>query len=203
MRGIAVLACLIVLSSLSYAQHRDPLTPAEIDQLRDSAQEPDTRLKLYVAFARARLVALDTMRADPKVKDRAQKTHNGLEDFSSVYDELNDNLDSFLDREYDLRKTIKLIIEADTEFQAKLHALNSEAKTTPEELKEYDFALSTAIETVDASADDHRKALVEQEEAAKKKKLKKPDAPLDPKKSSFREEPWLPITCTRGRLQCA
>jgi septal ring factor EnvC (AmiA/AmiB activator) len=203
MRGIAAMACFVLLSSLAFSQHRDPLTPAEIDQLRDSAQDPETRLKLYVAFARARLTALEIMRADPKVKDRAQKTHDGLEDFTSVYDELNDNLDSFLDREYDLRKPIKLIIEADTEFQAKLHALNSETKTTPEELKEYDFALSTAVETVDSSADDHRKALAEQEEAAKKKKLKKPDSPQDPKKSSFREEPWLPTTCIGGGLQCA
>jgi hypothetical protein len=184
MRHVFFVACLaFLLASNVYAQNRDPLTPPEIDQLRDSAQDPLTRLKLYVEFSRARLNALQTMRADPKVKDRAQKTHDALEDFTTVYNELNDNLDSFLDRDYDLRKMLKTIIEADTEFQSKLRALKSEVQATPEELKEYDFALSMAVDAVDSSADDHRKALAEQEEAAKKKKLKKPDAQQQPTKS--------------------
>jgi hypothetical protein len=136
---------------------------------------------LYVLFARARLEAIEKMRADPKTKDRAQKTHDGLEDFTSVYDELNDNVDTFIDREDDVRKPLKGVIEADTDFQAKLRALKNDAQATPQELKDYDFVLTTAIETVDSSADDHRKDLAEQEEAAKKKKLKKPDVPLPTK----------------------
>jgi len=181
MLGIRRLACVgavLVLAISGLAQRqRDPLTQQEIDQLRDSAQDPDTRLKLYVVFARARLDTLEKMRADPKTKERAQKTHDDLEDFTAVYDELNENVDTFIDRENDVRKPLKAIIEADTEFQAKLRALKSDAQTTPEELKEYDFVLTTAIETVDSSAEDHRKDMADQEEAAKKKKLKKPDAP--------------------------
>ena len=75
-------------------------------------------------FSRARLNALQTMRADPKVKDRAQKTHDALEDFTTVYNELNDNLDSFLDRDYDLRKMLKaqgftvLLVEQNFQFAA-------------------------------------------------------------------------------------
>jgi hypothetical protein len=169
--GIFVLA---LVTTLSAAQRRsDPLTQPEIDQLRDTAVEPEQRMKLYVQFARARLVALEQMRSDPKVKDRPQQTHHMLEDFLTVYNELNDNLDNFEGRKSDLRKALKAIIEGDTEFQAKLRALHDDARSSKEENSEYRFILSEAIESVDSNTEDHRKLLAEQEETWKHKKKDK------------------------------
>src|SRR6201981_205174 len=159
--GVALLS----LCALVVAQRRkDPLTASEIDQLRDTAVEPEQRMKLYVQFARTRLVALEQMRSDPKVTDRARQTHQMLEDFLAVYDELNDNLDNFESRRADLRKALKVVTEADTEFQAKLRALKDDARASREEGNEYQFVLSNAIDSVDSNADDHRKMLAEQEE---------------------------------------
>jgi hypothetical protein len=166
--SIALLA-LIAIASAAQRRH-DPLTAAEIDQLRDTAMEPEQRLKLYVKFARARLATLEEKRNDPKVADRGRATHDGLEDFLAVYDELNDNVDTYVDRKDDIRKPLKAVIEADTEFQAKLRALNSAAGVSPQEKNEYQFVLSNAIDTIDSSAEDHRKLMAEQEEAAKHKK---------------------------------
>jgi len=166
----AVLVPLFLLS-LSGAQLREePLNPKEIDELRDAAQQPALRMKLYVEFARARLVALEEMRADPKVKDRAQQTHDKLANFLAVYDELNDNIDTFVERKEDLRKPLKMVIEADNEFQAKLRALQSARDSNPGEAEHYQFVLDNAVETVDTSLQDHRQLLSEQEEAAKHKK---------------------------------
>ena len=50
-----------------------------------------------------------------------------LDDFLLLYDELNDNIDTFVDRKDDMRKPLKLMIEADTEFRAKLRALKDVA----------------------------------------------------------------------------
>ncbi|HST09240.1 MAG TPA: hypothetical protein VLL05_02595, partial [Terriglobales bacterium] len=121
-RSVLSLIFLVCLSiAPARAQRRsDPLTQEEIDLLRDSAVEPEPRMKLYVQFARARLVKLEQMRADPKVKDRPGQTHEMLQDFLSVYNELNDNLDNFEGRRADLRKALRWVIEGDTEFQAKL-----------------------------------------------------------------------------------
>lgn len=171
----AKLAAIFLLLGLPWfsarAQHRhDPLTDVEINLLRDSAQDADTRLKLYVQFARDRLTALEKMRTDPKVTDRAQQTHDGLQAFLDVYDELDDNIDTFDKREADLRKPLKHIVEADNEFQAKLRALREAAGVSPGEAKEYEFLLSNALDTVTASAKDHRDLLTEQEEAWKHKK---------------------------------
>jgi chromosome segregation ATPase len=152
-------------------RHHDPLTQPEIDQIRDASWEPQQRLKLYVQFARARLVKLEQMRSDQKTKDRAQQTHDLLDDFQQLYDELNDNIDTYVDRRDDIRKPLKQVIEADNEFQAKLRALKDAAGVSPEEKSQYEFVLANVIESVDEAADDHRQLLEEQEEAAKHKRL--------------------------------
>lgn len=174
---IPQLACgllLLFLPALALAQrHRDPLTQAEIDQVRDTSWEPRLRLPLYVQFARTRLVKLEEVRNDPKSKDRAKQTHDLLDDFQLLYDELNDNIDTYVERKNDIRKPLKTILEADTEFQAKLRALKDAADVRPAEAQQYSFVLDNAIETVDSAAEDHRKLLEDQEELAKHKKLVK------------------------------
>ncbi len=167
--GHVVLA--ISLLSTAWAQRRsDPLTPIEADQLRDAAQEPGDRLRLYIEFARTRLASLEQMRADPKITDRAQQTHDRLQNFLDLYDEMDDNIDTFVERKSDLRKPLKAVIEADTEFQAKLRALKSSVDTKKEESRQYDFLLTSVLDTVDSSLRDHRQLLNEQEEAFKHKK---------------------------------
>jgi hypothetical protein len=153
--------------------HRDPLTQVEINEVRDTSWEPKLRLPLYLQFARARLVKLEEVRNDPKIKDRSRQTHDLLDDFQLLYDELNDNIDTYVERKNDIRKPLKLILEADTEFQAKLRALKDAADVSRTEFQQYEFVLNNAIETVDSSTEDHRKLLSDQEELAKHKKLVK------------------------------
>jgi hypothetical protein len=174
MKRAWVVPVLLLCAWPSSAQRRDdPLTYEEINQLRDTALEPELRMKLYVEFARARLVALEQMRANPKTTDRGEQTHKMLEDFLSVYDELDNNLDNFVSRKSDLRKALQSVMAGDTEFQAKLRALKDSATAKPVEMKDYEVLLSDAIDTVDSSADDHRKLYAEQVEYFKSKK--KPD----------------------------
>jgi hypothetical protein len=168
--SLAWCALFLLLSPGLAEQKRDPLTSPEIDQLRDTAMDPDLRLKLYVTFARARLVALERARSDPKTTARSLATHDGLQDFLDVYDELNDNIDTYVSRKSDLRKVLKLVIDGDTEFQAKLRALRDDVTAKKEEMEQYEFLLSNALETLDSSVQDHRQLLSEQEEAAKLKK---------------------------------
>jgi hypothetical protein len=171
-RWLSGVVLLVLVPTISAAQrHRDPLTQEEIVQVRDTSWEPKLRLPLYLQFARARLVKLEEVRNDPKTKNRAKQTHDLLDDFQLLYDELNDNIDTYVDRKNDIRKPLKLIVEADTEFQAKLRALKDAADVSRAESQEYEFVLTNAIETVDSSTEDHRKVLEEQEELAKRKKL--------------------------------
>jgi hypothetical protein len=168
---IAGLALLLAVPLAAQRRH-DPLNPVEVDQLRDAMLEPDTRLKLYVKFARDRLTALEQMRGNPKTTDRARQTHDLLEDFLAIYDELNDNVDMYVDRKDDIRKPLKLVIEADTEFQSKLRAVKDSANTDAAEAKQYEFILTNAIDTVDSSAEEHRKTLADVDDYMKHKKGK-------------------------------
>jgi hypothetical protein len=167
--------CVVMLvAGASFVQaqrHREPLTQAEIDQIRDASWEPKQRLALYIQFTRDRLVKLEEMRSDPKTKNRPQRTHDMLDDIQLLYDELNDNIETYVDRKDDIRKPLKMIIEADTEFQAKLRALKDAADVPAAEAREYEFVLNNVLDTVDTSAEDHRKLLADQEDAAKHKKL--------------------------------
>src|SRR5438270_5964770 len=169
--GMCVTLVLVAGSIAQAQRHREPLTQPEIDQIRDASWEPKQRLSLYVQFTRARLVKLEQMRSDPKTKDRARQTHDMLDDIQLLYDELNDNIDTYVERKDDIRKPLKFIIEADTEFQAKLRALKDAPDVSAEESQQYQFVLNDILETVDSSAEDHRKTLADQEDAARHKKL--------------------------------
>lgn len=174
-RGAALHAAVLLALALPMAaqQRRDPLNPVEVDQLRDAMLDPAERLKLYVKFARDRVTKLEQMRADAKAENRPRQTHDMLEDFLAVYDELNDNVDMYMGRKDDIRKPLKAIIEADTEFQSKLRAIKDSAHIDAGESQQYEFLLSNAIDTVDSSAEDHRKSVAEVEEYMKHKKQKK------------------------------
>src|SRR5271170_1918960 len=170
-RVCAGLGLFLMMAAVAPAQrHRDPFTQAEIEQIRDASWEPQQRLSLYVKFARARLAGLDQMRSDPKIKDRPRQTHDKLDDFLLIYDELNDNIDTYVDRKDDIRKPLKLIIEADVEFKGQLRALKDGPDGSSEEAKQYEFILTNVLDTLDTSLVDHRKLLAEQIEAAKHRK---------------------------------
>ena len=174
-RPLAFLAVLAMTSAPMWSQihDRDPLTDAEVDQLRETAIEPEKRLKLMVEFTKARMTSLEKVRSDPQAKDRGKRMHDLLEDITSLVDEIDDNVDDYKERSADLRKPLKEVVQMDSEFQAKLHELKN-AENDPkniDEASDYKFALDDAIESVDQSTTTNRKLLDEQNvKFAKKKK---------------------------------
>jgi hypothetical protein len=174
-----VLAVLL-LTVVASARRRDPLTDAESDQLREVAMEPAKRLKLYIKFAEARLVAIDQLRSDPKFADgRGRKVHDLLEDFTAILDEINDNLDQYQGRPLnkddrkDFKKGLKDVIEADDKFELKLRTLKAAADTDPQAKKEYidfQFALQDAQEALKSNADMAREYMTDKPADAEKKK---------------------------------
>src|SRR6185437_4199268 len=123
-KTLVAILLLVPLCAVAQRQKRDPLSDLEVDKLRDAAQTPDVRLKLYIEFARTRLERLQQAKADMKAADRDQQMQDALQDFIDIFDELDDNVDTFADRDDDLRKALKPVIEADTEFGSKLRGKN-------------------------------------------------------------------------------
>jgi hypothetical protein len=173
MKIIATLLLLTICAVPAFAK-RDPLTKKEVDELREVTQDPEKRIALLVKYAKARMLAIQQVQADPKIADRPQQIHDLLEDFNTLHDELDDNLDMYTRRKDDFRKALKIAIEAYSEWQVQLRTLKESFR--PEELKQFSFALDTAFENVNAGADITRELLAEQEQAKKKKDEKKPKA---------------------------
>lgn len=167
---LAFILVLGALPALGQRSQRDPLNAKEVDELRETNQEPEKRLPLIVRFARERLDAALGARNNPKLAaaDRTSTIHDSLQDFLSIYDELGDNLDMYSDQKEDLRKPLKVVVAGDGEFKVKLEQLRQGA--SPDEMKSYGFALTSAFEAVNDGAGEHRHLQQEQEEAAKARK---------------------------------
>jgi hypothetical protein len=164
----------LLLTLPGFAQKRyDPLNQKEIDDLREVNMDAEKRLKLFIAYARVRLVSLEEARANPKTQNRGEVTRDGLTDFLDIYDELDDNVDMYVQRRDDFRKAMQAVIEADAEFQSKLLALRDAANVPLKEYKQYEFVLKNTLDTVDSAVEDHKHTLKNLEEEAKKKKKKK------------------------------
>lgn len=178
-----IIVLLLLLTVVASARRRDPLTDAETDQLREVAMEPQKRLKLYIKFAEARLVAIDQMRSDPKLTDgRGQKIHDLLEDFTAILDEINDNLDQYegrpltKDDRKDFKKGLKEVIEADDKFDLRLRTLRSATDTDPalkKDFQDFQFALQDAQEALKSNGDMAREYMSEKDKDADVKESKK------------------------------
>jgi hypothetical protein len=154
---------LLLLSLAAAAKRRDPLTEAEADQLRQVAMEPYNRIKLMIKFTEARLTSIDEVRLDPKqAADRGKQIHDLLEDFGSLMDEINDNLDQYEARNLDkdtikqYHKGLKELIEADARFDTKLQALKTASETDPvtkKEAPDFRFVLLDAMDSLKSNAD--------------------------------------------------
>ena len=151
---------------------RDPMTEAEVDQMRETADFPNKRLELMVRFAKERISMIDLVRTDTdSAATRPKQIHDLLQDFITLLDETDDNIDMYAAHNADMRKGLKLVIEADSEWQLKLRQLKEQ--TPPDELQQFSFVLANAVDTVADSAKSARESLEEQNKLAAEKKLTK------------------------------
>jgi hypothetical protein len=178
-----IILLLLLLSVVAAAKRRDPLTEAEADQLRQVAMEPYNRIKLMIKFTEARLTSIDQIRLDPKqAADRGKQIHDLLEDFASLMDEINDNLDQYEGRPLDkdtvkqYHKGLKELIDADARFDQRLTALKSASETDPvtkKEAPDFRFVLQDAMDSLKSNADmarEYMETTHDQKGASEKKK---------------------------------
>jgi hypothetical protein len=153
-------------------RERDPLTEAEVDQMREAADYPSKRLELMVRFAKERMAMIDMLRGDSSAAaTRPKQIHDLLEDFILLLDETDDNIDMYAAHKSDMRKGLKLLIEANSEWQLKLRQLKEQSPAP--ELSQYSFVLANAVDTVADSAKSARESLEEQNKLAQEKQLNK------------------------------
>ena len=167
---VMALSC-FAMPAAAQKNERDPLTDAEVDQMREAADYPNKRLELMVRFIRERVAMIELLRSDPPSPTRPKEIHDYLQDFITLLDETDDNIDMYEAHKADMRKGLKLLIEANSEWQLKLRQLKEQSP--PGELEQYSFVLANATDSVGDSAKGARETLEEQNKLAAEKKLTK------------------------------
>ncbi|MDQ2833062.1 MAG: hypothetical protein M3Y50_04810 [Acidobacteriota bacterium] len=116
------------------------LSDGEIEQLRDAAYVPADRVLVFMKLLDARDKAILDLFAHPRRPGREQDTHDLLEQFASIADELNDNLDDYGPRHKDIRKALPKLLAASERW-------STDIKSPPGN-STYDVSRRLALEAV-------------------------------------------------------
>lgn len=174
----ALLLSVLLVSTIATAQRgqvrRDPLTDKEVDQMREYRDQPDKRVHLMIAILQKRMDELAKIEKDPKAlppAERGLKTHDLLEDITNLIDEFDDNIETFLKEEADVRKQLNEAVAVETALAAQLDAIKTADADKPW-FVDFQFQLNDAIEAVNGSLKSTKDAIIEDEAILKAKKEK-------------------------------
>jgi hypothetical protein len=110
---LSVVALLGLLTPPLRAQaHESALSEGEIEQIREARYVPNDCILLFVKFLDLRTKEIQDLYARPRRPGREQDTHDLIEQFTSIADELSDNLDDYGPRHADLRKALPKVLDA-------------------------------------------------------------------------------------------
>jgi hypothetical protein len=124
-----------------HAQSSDNvLTEGEVEQLRTSAYVPNDRVMVFIKFLDDRNKDIQTLFAHPRKPGREQDTHDLLEQFTAIADELDDNLDDYGPHHRDIRKALPKLLDATERWSSNL-------KSPPED-DAYSVSRKLALEAV-------------------------------------------------------
>jgi hypothetical protein len=159
--SVPLLLCCSIFLSLAPSltaqkEKRQPLTEAQIDQIREAGIDPSARISLYTKFLNEHAEVIKSLTNRAKSQARSKHLDDELLDFTALMDELGDNLDQYADRKADLRPALKPLTEATPRWLGILRALAGEPG--------FDEARKEAIESGEDLADQAKRILSEQTE---------------------------------------
>ncbi len=142
MARLALLCLLVLLAapSASARQRDSALSDGEIEQLREAAYIPSDRIGVFIKFLDTRSKTIQELVAKPRRPGREDDLHDLFEQFNSIADELNDNLDDYGPRHRDLRRQLPKLLEATDRWSSAL-------RSAPDN-ESYNLARKLALESI-------------------------------------------------------
>jgi hypothetical protein len=150
---------LIFLPALPLCAQKDkpePLTEAQIEQIREAGIDPNERVKLYAKFLGEHAETIKSLTGRVKSAARARRLDEELQEITALMDEFGSNLDTYSDRHADIRKGLKPLPDASDHWLGILRALPGEPV--------FDLARKEAIESGEDLSDQAKRLLTEQTE---------------------------------------
>ena len=128
LRSIALVLFFLFLAHPLIAQKDkpEPLTEAQIEQIREAGIAPNERVSLYTKFLNEHADTIKGLTNRSKSLARAKRLDEELQNLTALMDELGSNLDTFSDRHADIRKALKPLTEASEHWLGILRALAGE-----------------------------------------------------------------------------
>jgi hypothetical protein len=152
-----VLICLLLAApSLAQKEKPEPLTEAQIEEIREAGIAPNERVNLYTKYTSEHADTIKGLTNRAKSLARAKRIDGELQDLTALMDEFGSNLDVFSERHSDIRKSLKPLTEATDRWLGILRALPGEPG--------FDLARKEAIESGQDLADQAKRLLAEQTE---------------------------------------
>ena len=140
LRRICLALILLALHPLHAQSSDNSLSEGEVEQLRDSAYVPRDRVLVFVKFLDDRSSAIHELFAHPRRPGREQDMHDLLEQFTSIANELEDNLDDYSTRHSDIRKSLPKLIEATDRWSSNIKS--------PPDNEAYNVSRKLALEAI-------------------------------------------------------
>jgi hypothetical protein len=132
--------CLALAAPLHAQSNDNALSEGEVEQLRSAAYVPNDRVLVFIKFLDDRNKEIQTLFAHPRKPGREQDTHDLLEQFTAIADELNDNLDDYGPHHRDIRKALPKLLDATERWSSNLK--------TPPDNETYNVSRKLALEAV-------------------------------------------------------
>jgi hypothetical protein len=129
LRGVIVaLSCLLCAATLpAQKEKREPLTSAQVEQVREAGIYPGDRIELYTKFIEEHADTIKGLTNRGKSAARNRRLDDELQDLTALMDEMGTNLDTYSDRKADLRKALKKLNESTQRWLNVLRALPGES----------------------------------------------------------------------------
>jgi Mg2+ and Co2+ transporter CorA len=146
--SIPLMLFLLAAPLAAQRQVRDPLTPAQAEEIAKAGIDPNERVHLYTRYLDQHADAIKALAKRADTPARNNMMAGDLEDLADLMDELGSNLDVYSDRKADIRKTLKPLNDAIQRWQAILKGLPSESA--------FDLARTDALDSSNDLADQAR-----------------------------------------------
>jgi hypothetical protein len=172
---IALIGLFLMSAGPLWAQKQklEALAEAQIEAIREASIDPPKRIELYAKYIDEHVDSIKSLANRPASAGRARKLDEELQTVTALFDELESNLDVYIERRADLRRALKPLGESADRWFATLRALAGESL--------FEIARKEAIESCEEVAADAKRLLGEEQEYFKQHKEQEGQVWAEPK----------------------
>jgi chromosome segregation ATPase len=134
----------------------DAMSDAEVEKLRDSAYVANDRVVVFQSILQSRIEQIDKLVSKPRHAGREEDIHDLIEQFRSIADELDDNVDEYGKTHRDVRKAVPRLLKAIDAWEASLKK--------PADNDAYNVSRQLALESIADLRKDVNDVLAEEKE---------------------------------------